>query len=338
MSQNNIFGGLLQSIAPQQNIRDYQHAARTFIDGLYRLSPKLGNLFHVYIDVNQAIAAMAQTDQIEVGLMAKSAALPKFNIQNKVHNAYNRKTVQQEKINYDPVSITFHDDSADIVRKFWYNYYTFYYRDSDYGIIDNYKDDSKYKQRQKQGWGFSPKQAGTGNLPYINSIRIYSLHQKRFSSYTLIRPMITSFAHGEHSAGSYTPMEHQMTVAYEGVLYDSGPVSNGTVLGFDEIHYDDTPSPLRNPGALIGAGGNIINDIQNGDIGSAVQNIINAKNIALGTNTQLKQASSLDLSSVGTSIMKGQNPLSSIFAPTSSGVLDGIKKASSNQGIINLFK
>ena len=55
MSQNNIFGDILQSIAPNRNIRDYQHAARTFIDGLYRLSPKLNNLFHVFIDVNQNI-------------------------------------------------------------------------------------------------------------------------------------------------------------------------------------------------------------------------------------------------------------------------------------------
>ena len=55
MSQNNIWGELLQSIAPNQNIRDYQHASRTFIDGLYRLSPKLNNLFHVFIDINPSL-------------------------------------------------------------------------------------------------------------------------------------------------------------------------------------------------------------------------------------------------------------------------------------------
>jgi hypothetical protein len=52
MARNNIWGDILQSIAPNRNVRDYQHAARTFIDGLYRLSPKLNNLFHVFIDVN----------------------------------------------------------------------------------------------------------------------------------------------------------------------------------------------------------------------------------------------------------------------------------------------
>jgi hypothetical protein len=76
MSQNNIWGDILQSIAPNRNVRDYQHAARTFIDGLYRLSPKLNNLFHVFIDVNPNISNMDQLSQIETGLMAKQVQLP----------------------------------------------------------------------------------------------------------------------------------------------------------------------------------------------------------------------------------------------------------------------
>lgn len=326
MSQNNIWGQLLQSIAPNQNIRDYRHATRTFVDSLYRLSPKLNNLFHVFMDVNTNISSLDQLSQIETGLMAKNVQLPKYNVQNKTYNAYNRKTVQQERVNYDPVSITFHDDSADIVRRFWYDYFTYYYRDSDYQV-DNYKDDSKYKQRQQQNWGFSPKTANTGNLPYLNSIRIYSLSKKRFSSYTLIRPMITNFQHGEHTAGGYEPMEHSMTINYEAVLYDSGPVSSGTVLGFGEEHYDNTPSPLRNAGSLISAGRNILDNVENGDLGSAVQNGINAFNILTGSNTQLKQAPSLDLSVIGNDIMKGASALSSVFVPTSSTIKNGLSRS-----------
>ena len=341
MSQNNIWGDILQSIAPNQNVRDYQHAARTFIDGLYRLSPKLNNLFHVFIDVNQNLSNIDQLSQIETGLMAKQVQLPKFTVATKTHNAYNRKTIQQEKVTYDPVTITFHDDSADVVRKFWYNYYSYYYRDSDYQI-ENFKDDSKYKQRQQQNWGYSPKTDLAGNIPFITNIRIYSLHQKRFSSYTLIRPMISIFQHGQHSVGEYEPLEHTMTVNYESVLYETGPVSNGTVLGFSEIHYDQTSSPLRNLGSLIGAGGSILNSIENGDLGSTVQNVINATNILNGTNTQIKQTPGLDLSKIGESIMKGRNPLSSIFVPTSGSVQNGISKAipnifgATNQGRIDL--
>lgn len=327
MGQNTFWGDVLQSVAPNQNIRDFQHASRTFVDSLYRLSPKLGSLFHVFVDVNQNIAGIDQNSQIEIGLMAKSVSLPKFNVQNKVYNAYNRKVVQQERVTYDPVNITFHDDSADIVNLFWQKYFQYYYRDSDYlGNEQTYNYDSKYKTRQQQMWGYSP-QANDNNQAYINAIRIYSLHQKRFNSYYLIRPMITNFQHGQHTAGDYTPLEHQMTVAYESVLYESGPVSNGTVQGFDVIHYDNTPSPLRNAGAAIGSVKGIIKGVQNGDLGSIIHGGMNAMNIFTGSNMQLKQASSVDLSSVGNNILKGQNPFSPVFAPTSASVQQGITKA-----------
>jgi hypothetical protein len=142
--------------------------------------------------------------------------------------------------------------------------------------------------------------------------------------------MISIFQHGQHTAGEYQPLEHTMTVNYESVLYDTGPVSNGTVLGFSEVHYDQTSSPLRNLGALIGAGDSILNSIENGDLGSTVQNVINATNILTGTNTQIKQTPALDLSRIGENIMKGRSPLSSIFVPTSGTVQDGIKRSTSS--------
>jgi len=329
MAQNDIFSGILQSIAPQQNMRDYQHASRTFVDSLYRLSPKYSNLFHVFIDVNRSLASQLKVDQlkqIEIGLMAKQVQLPKFTVTTKTHNAYNRKIVQQEKVSYDPVAITFHDDSADVVLNFWTDYFQYYYRDSDYPDLATYQYDSKYKPRQEQRWGFSPKYE-SNNMPYLNSIRIYSLHQKRFSSYTLVRPIITNFAHGQHVAGEYSPLEHTLTVNYEALQYESGPVSNGTVQGFDQIHYDTTPSPLRNAGALIGAGRSILSNIENGDLASVLQNATNATNILNGSNFQLKQTPSFDLSQVGNSILRGKNPFSTVFAPTSSSVEQGLRSA-----------
>lgn len=326
MAQNNIWGSVLQSIAPNQNIRDYQHGARTFIDGLYRLSPKLSNLYHVFIDLNETVQT-DQNSQIEIGLMAKQVQLPKFNIQNRTHNAYNRKMVQQERVTYDPVVITFHDDSADKVLDFWGSYFKYYYRDSDYlSTEETYRYDSKYKQRQQQAWGYSPVK-DDGNQNYIKAIRIYSLHQKRFTSYNLIRPTITFFAHGQHTAGDYTPMEHSMQVNYEAVLYDSGPVDQGTVQGFDVIHYDNTPSPLRNAGAAIGGVQGVIRGIENGDLGAIVHGGINVYNILTGSDVQLKQAPSLDLSSIGNDILRGQNPFGTVFAPTSATVQQGIRKA-----------
>ncbi len=331
MALADFLGEIRQSIAPDQNIRDYQHASRTFIDGLYRLTPKLSNLFHVFIDLNE-IAQTDQNSQIEVGLMAKQIQLPKFNVQNKIHNAYNRKMVQQERVTYDPVTISFHDDSADKVRDFWQGYFQYYFRDSDYlQNEETYRYDSKYNQRQQQAWGYSPVK-NDGNQNYIKAIRIYSLHKKRFSSYNLIRPTITYFSHGQHTTGEYSPMEHSMQVAYEAVLYDSGPVSQSTVQGFDVIHYDNTPSPLRNAGAALGGIEGLIKGVQNGDLGTIVNQGINVYNIFTGSDVQLKQAPSLDLSSIGNDILRGQNPFGTVFAPTSSTVEQGIQRAG---GIFN---
>lgn len=327
----NFFNSFLQQIATGDQIKDYQHAARTFIDGVYRLSPKIGSLYHVFIDLNIDIASVSRENQIEIGMLAKNIQLPKFSVQTKILNAYNRKNINQERINYDPVTITFHDDSADVVRNFWHGYYTYYYRDIDHQLAV-YDQDHKYKLRQEQQWGFGPQRDRA--LNYISSIRIYSLHQKSFSSYILIKPTITSFQHGEHSSGEYSPMEHTMTISYEAVQYETGPVSNNTVLGFSEIHYDQSPSPLSSigggtrsilgPGGLVEGVGDVVTNLSNGNfIGAALGGIRTANNLR---NTNFKSALTAELTQTATNILRGQNPTSRVFFPTTSSVKDALTK------------
>jgi hypothetical protein len=320
--------------AGEPGLRDYKHAARTFIDGLYRLSPKMNSLFHVFIELNPAIAQQDPENPLalyEIGLLAKTAQLPKFTVQNSIMNAYNRKNIVQERINYDPISLTFHDDSADVIRNFWYGYYSYYYRDADHSQA-LYGQDYKYKQRQSQNWGFSPKFQGPGTPNYINAIRIYSLHQKSFSSYVLFRPTIQSFQHGEHMQGDYTPLEHSMTIAYEAVQYEYGLVSAGTVTGFDIIHYDNTASPLSqngltnsfNLGGLIESTIGGVNNLNTGTYGTTGFNAVRAFN-AFQNQDATSGVSALSL--VASSILRGQNSQSTVFVPTPSSVQDGISKA-----------
>ena len=328
-----FFNQFLRQIATGDQVKDWQHASRTFVDSLYRLSPKIGSVYHVFMDLNPTVAQVDQNSQIEIGLMAKSVALPKFSVQTKTYNAYNRKNISQERINYDPLSIVFHDDSADVVRNFWYGYYAYYFRDADHQEAI-YSQDHKYKKRQEQSWGFTPL-SNTGTPNYINAIRIYSLHQKAFSSYTLIRPIIQSFQHGQHTAGEYTPMEHTMTVSYEAVQYATGPVNNGTVLGFNVIHYDNSPSPLTSlgggttsilgPGGLVEGAGDVVTNLQNGNfVGAALGGLRTANNFK---NTNLKSAGTAELGQVTRNILRGQNPLSTVFVPTGASINQGIAKA-----------
>jgi len=328
-----FFNQFLRQLGTGDEIRDWQHASRTFVDSLYRLSPKIGSVYHVFMDLNPVVSQVDQNSQIELGMMAKSVALPRFTVQTKTYNAYNRKNIAQEKINYDPLSITFHDDSADVVRNFWYGYYAYYYRDADHQE-PIYNQDHKYKKRQVQNWGFTPLSTnGTPN--YINSIRVYSLHQKSFSSYNLIRPTITNFQHGQHTSGEYTPLEHTMTVAYEAVQYATGAVSNGTVLGFNTIHYDKSPSPLTSlgggttsilgPGGLVSGISDTVTNLQNGNfIGAALGGFRTANNFK---NTNLKAVAGAELAQVTRDILRGQNPLSTVFVPTAASVNRGISSA-----------
>jgi hypothetical protein len=332
-----FFNQFLKQLGTGDEIKDYQHAARTFVDGLYRLSPKMQSMFHVFIELNPAVAKVDPqnpNNQYEIGLMAKTAQLPKFTVQNKTLNAYNRKNVVQERIQYDPLTLTFHDDSANVIRNFWQGYYSYYYRDSDHSK-PLYNQEYKYKPRQEQNWGFSPKFTGSGTPNYINAIRIYSLHQKSFSSYILFRPTITAFQHGQHEQGNYTPLDHTMTIAYEAVQYEYGPVSRGTVMGFNIMHYDNTPSPLTSlgggttsilgPGGLVEGTGDAVTNLENGNYGAAVLGSLRTFNNF--KNTNLSTVAGAELSQTAMNILRGQNTQSTVFVPTASSVQDGISKA-----------
>ena len=231
-------------------LRDYQHAARIFTDSNFRLSPKYGFLFYVEFDLNPDITSVDNASAIEMGMIVKSVALPKYTIDTKTHNAYNRVNIVQNKIKYDPITIAFHDDQSDTVKNFWYDYYSYYYRDSDYAD-STYSVPNKYQSRPTFDWGYTPRPAPGWNTTskaqpyqYIQGIRIYSLYQQQFSEYQLVNPTITSFKHGDHAQGSEGGLlQHEMSVQFETVKYLTGSVTKNTVGGFIDLHYDNTPSP-----------------------------------------------------------------------------------------------
>jgi hypothetical protein len=225
--------------------------------------------------------------------MVKTTDVPSYQITNETLNQYNRKRIIQTKINYQPVTITLHDDQSDLIRNLWYNYYTYYYKDSTYGynnvpaqhgtsgknaVMQNgfgYNTVDTYGARQNTDWGYigegyadsSPGTASgnnNGKPRFFNDITIYGLAQKRYASYTLINPIITDWKSDQYdySQGAGT-MSHTLTVAYETVKYMSGTIGGAqpstSVPGFaDPAHYDSTKSSLSRPGgtaSVFGQGG-----------------------------------------------------------------------------------
>jgi hypothetical protein len=231
----------------------YQHATKLFLADNFRLTPKQSFLYYVVINFDPAltqaqgilanIVSFAERYQFfETGMLVKRADLPKFQINTKTLNAYNRKNILHTQLSYEPVSIAFHDDAADVITNFWNDYYTYYFRDSDYDAV-SYRHTNRYSLRSKIGWGFSPRNQSLP--PLLSNIRIFSLHNKRFTEYMLVNPVITSWRHGEVDSSEGTGLlTNTMQVNYETVKYFTGYVDPVAVDGFTLLHYDNRPSPL----------------------------------------------------------------------------------------------
>jgi len=234
-------------------LRDYRHASKLFVDDNMRLHPKQGFLFHVFIDINPEAAALDSKNpnrDIELGMLVKNVSLPKFTVDTQTMNAYNRKIVIQKRITYESLSINFHDDSADVIRNFWFDYFNYYYRDSDHQE-ENYISPHLYQPtRMTDKWGFTPRTSSAP--PYLKSIRIYSLHGGQFSEYVLVNPIVKNFRHGEHNHTPGEILSNEMIVEFETVLYYQGKITFDNVKGFAILHYDlEDPNTLGNQGPNV---------------------------------------------------------------------------------------
>jgi len=282
-----------------QGLRDFTHASKVFRTNAYELKPRFKFLFHVSFTINvQEIPALkgafGDGDVSNLSLTVKTIDLPKYNIQTETLNQYNRKRVVQTKLNYEPVTMTFHDDGGDIVRNMWYQYYSYYYKDpsqrylepnntnGSLGALANQQTGFGYNNRdiysdQRIGnvndWGYIGEAFNDGNTgqfssggkpPFFRDIRIYGMDQHKFAEYVLINPIIKSWSHDQYDyAAGNGIMQNTMTIDYETVKYYSGAISavrpDRNAKGFaDPAHYDTTLSPLARDGSqatIFGQGG-----------------------------------------------------------------------------------
>lgn len=236
--------------------KSYSHATRLYVDDKYARAPKMGFLYFVVFNIRRSAIKdlpWAALGRFDVGLLVNKIDMPKFKISSETVNQYNRKTVVQTKLEYQPVSINFHDDNSEITNGLWKNYYKYYYADSLYGDrargIENGFQDTKYLTTDN-AYGLSNDQ----KLPFFESIDIYVLHQGKFTEMKLINPLVTSWDHDslDQSQGNKI-LNNKMSVAYENVIYKQGRiVENSNPPGFAADYYDHVPS-------AISVGGNSAN-------------------------------------------------------------------------------
>lgn len=293
-------------------IRDYTHASKTFVSAAYGNAPKFKWLFHVYFEINKDITdnpAKVFPDTNNPSLLVKSIDLPRFSMPLQELNQYNRKRYVQTKINYDPISIVFHDDNSNIIRHLWFTYYSYYYNDPNQPNIRfpsnvqpenassalNIKNIYKSDIRDDQNWGYIGEipnsrtvleESRLQKLPFFKSISIFGFNQHNFAQYQLINPMIESFSHDNYNYYETSgTMENRMTIKYETVKYYDGALNgqkpDELVKRFGEAAtYDRTLSYLAVPGSnrsilgqggLLESAGGVVQDIADGNYLRAIQ-------------------------------------------------------------------
>jgi hypothetical protein len=263
-------------------MKDYRHASRLYLDDNYKLLPKQKFLFHVVFDIDDLAsnARLNNNEKLELNMLVKSADLPKFDMNLEEKQQYNKKTYIGTKISYAPITITFHDDHADTVNAFWKAYYEYHISDSltaNPGVVGFNTQGNMYEANPNvTQYGMDTIHAR--HIPMLRSIQIFTLHKQRFTSFTLVNPLIGSWSHDNlDQADGQGIMQNTMQIFYETVLYGAGIVNKNDIPGFATIHYDLEPSPLSvlgggttsifGPGGIVNGIGSVIRDIQTGNFG-----------------------------------------------------------------------
>jgi hypothetical protein len=157
--------------------------------------------------------------------------------------------------------------------------------------ISNTKDDYYNYGDARQTTKFGMDTPRQRQKPYLKGIEIFVLHKKRFTSMTLVNPVIGSFSHDNlDQADGAGVMNNTMQILYETVIYKSGVVNKNNVPGFATINYDNSPSPLTilgggtnsifGPGGVVDGIGSVIRNVQSGNILGAILGASNTYNNA----------------------------------------------------------
>tara|TARA_Y100000591_G_scaffold323395_1_gene341157 strand:- start:1346 stop:2632 length:1287 start_codon:yes stop_codon:yes gene_type:complete len=259
--------------------------------------PKQKFLFHVVFNLDETlfIDGFSPSERYELNMLVKACDLPKYDLSYEEKVQYNKKMYAATRIAYDPVNITFHDDHADTVNAFWKKYYEYNIADSvnmnNDLTISNTKDDYYLYGDARKTTKFGMDTPKFRQKPYLKGIEIFVLHKQRFTSMTLVNPVIGSFSHDNlDQADGAGVLNNTMQILYETVIYKSGIINKNSVPGFATIHYDNSPSPLTvlgggtnsifGPGGVVDGIGSVIRNVQTGNILGAILTASNTYNNA----------------------------------------------------------
>lgn len=300
----NVFTRFLKGVGdglltPKGGLGDFRHASRLFVENNYRLLPRSKFMFYVQFEIDKSVLSsqtFTATHADEIGYLIKSTDLPKYKFETVTKNQYNRKHIIYKNFTYEGLSMKFHDDSAGVINALWTLYMGSY-------VQDRFNPQAAFERTNLRAAGtpvdnyrYSLDKQGK-SADFFKSITIYTMSRRRFLSYKLVNPKITSWAHGDAGYSANEFNETSMQIEYESVVYGAGSVARNTPKGFANLYYDNVPSPLTVAGGgvgnLLGEGGvldgleSIFGDVSNGSafgsiggfLGTAIKAVNTAKNI-----------------------------------------------------------
>ena len=237
-------GGLKKEDNPNLVFRESQYASQNFKFGRgatfsgNALVPRPKFLFFARFNISKTGLVSNLPDgrdtpayaNIKDGIIfqIKQIDKPKFNLQTETMHQYNKKRIVQTNIQYNPMTINFHDDIGDRVLKFWADYFRYYYSDGGRESTMDWKNDiveRNFHYGQFTGWGYRGKFAGgSSNMHFLDSIELIQFYGREFTSIKFVNPMITIFDHdnNDYSEGREGTCI-RISFDYEGVIYELDP-------------------------------------------------------------------------------------------------------------------
>jgi hypothetical protein len=320
--------------SPDINLKDYQHAARLFVDDQFRLLPKTKFLYHVSFSINEAALRnidIVQRHRNEINMLVKSVDLPSVTITTETLNQYNRKKNVVTGHKWAAANIKFHDDNMGLINQLWQNYYSYYFADS-----ISAQSAGTYNRTATRGFDYITTPYGFDNgsiLPFFNSITIYQMARHEYVSYILHTPIISAWNHGGLDYTSAMPHENSASIQFEAVSYGNGMVTVDDPPGFGSEHYDQSPSPLSG-GTQGSASPSFVSNVNvQGNAQSFVNNLTTTINGYQNSQSIPAASQGSKVSSIINTVQQGVSGIQGIAFPVANAVSSTITATKSFLGL-----
>lgn len=166
----------------------------------------------------------------------KSVKLPDVKIDTNTMNEYNRKRLNHQKVEFSPVTITFHDIVNGNTKKLWQLYYQYYFSDGRFGKSESIKREQINPEQFEFGnYGYNTDLIGD-NKHLLREIDIYQISAKMYNKVTLYNPRIVEYATDDLASDSSEVVEVRYTLEYEWATFNT--------VGFSDSEVEDSGGPL----------------------------------------------------------------------------------------------